>query len=542
MSRNTVSGNIVDIINEKIVPGEIVIEDGRIVEINPTGRTYANYITPGLIDAHVHVESSMLVPSEFARIASTFGTVATVSDPHEVANVLGVEGVEFMIENASKTPFKFYFGVPSCVPATPFESAGASLAAEDIAYLFDKYDLKYLSEMMNFPGVLNEFPDVIEKMEVAKKRGKPIDGHAPGLRGKDAEKYVGAGISTDHECFSLEEAIDKIADGMKVLIREGSAAKNFNELSKLIEARPDAVMLCSDDKHPDDLLRGHINLLVRRSLEKGYNIFKILRVAVLNPIEHYSLDVGALRLGDPADFIVVDDLKKFNVLKTYINGELVAENGKTLIDPVETEPKNNFKAEPIEAGDLAVKATVEKIRVIEAYDGQLITGKIEADAKIENGELVPDTSRDILKICVINRYDKADPAVAFIKGFGLAKGAIASSVAHDSHNIVAVGTSDEELAKVVNEVIKNRGGLAISDESEISSLPLPIAGIMSADDGRKVAELYEKIDSKAKGLGSRLKAPFMTLSFMALLVIPSLKLGDKGLFDGDKFEFVDVQL
>jgi len=538
-----ITANIVDIINRKIFPGTVAVEDGKIKSIVKDDKLKPeNYILPGFIDAHVHIESSMLVPSEFARLAVVHGTVATVSDPHEIANVLGVEGVKYMIENGSKVPFKFYFGAPSCVPATTFETSGATITAGDIRLLFEKYGLKYLSEMMNFPGVLNDFPDVMDKIKVAKEFGLPIDGHAPGLKGEYLIKYVSAGISTDHECFELDEAIDKIYNNMKILIREGSAAKNFDTLYKLVDARPDMCMFCSDDKHPDGLAVGHINELVKRTMARGSDLFNVLRIASLNPVLHYNLDVGLLSDGDDADFIVVDNLKDFNVLKTYIRGQLAAENGKTLIESVPAEQPNIFNAEKKDIYDFHISPSGKKLRVIEAYDGQLITNEIIADEKIENGCLISDIENDILKIAVVNRYQNAKPALGFIKSFGLKRGAIASSVGHDSHNIIAVGSSDEELCKAVNAIIEHKGGMAVVEGNSVEVLSLPVAGLMSTVDGYTVAEKYSNLNNKAKELGSNLHAPFMTLSFMALLVIPSLKLSDKGLFDGNKFEFVDLHV
>lgn len=544
MSTFNISGNIVDIAHKWIFPGTVCVEKGKVKSIDrdKSGKEYDNYLMPGFIDSHVHIESSMMAPSEFARMASVHGTVASVSDPHEIANVLGVEGVHFMIENAKQVPFKIYFGASPCVPATPFESSGAALGAGEIRELFEKEDLKYLSEMMNYPGVLNSFPDVMEKIAIAQDYGVPVDGHSPGLRGKDAEKYISAGISTDHECTSLEEAIDKIYYGMKISIREGSAAKNYDALHKLVEVRPEMCMFCSDDKHPDDLVKSHIDQLVRRSVEKGYNLFRVLRVATKTPIDHYGLDVGMLRPGDDADFIEVNNLEEFKVLKTFIKGELVAENGKTLMKSIRITPINKFVASPKKPEDFRVEAKGGMIRVIDAADGQLLTGEVHTDPKIENGNLVSDTENDILKITVINRYEDAPPAIGFIMNFGLKSGAIASSVAHDSHNIIAVGTGDEEICKAVNAIIEAKGGIAAVDGDVINVLPLPLAGIMSDDDGFTVAQKYTEIDKKARDLGSSLSAPFMTLSFMALLVIPSLKLSDKGLFDGTKFEFTKLQV
>ncbi len=536
-----IKGNIVDIVAEKIFKGELHIENKKISAVIPNENiTETQYILPGLIDAHIHIESSMLIPSEFARLASTHGTVATVSDPHEIANVLGIDGVKFMIENGKKVPFKFFFGAPSCVPATPFENAGASLGPAEVEELLKMKEIKYLAEMMNFPGVLIEDAEVMAKLSSAKKHDKPVDGHAPGLKGKDAQKYVRAGISTDHECFTVEEALDKMNEGMFVQIREGSAAKNFDSLIELMEKYSDKIMLCSDDKHPNDLEQGHINQMIKRAIAKGYELLSILKSCTLNPIRHYKLDVGMLQLGDDADFILIDNPKDFNVLKTFVKGQLIAENGKTLIKSIEEKTPNLFVAKAISLSDLRVEAQLGKIKVIQAIDDQLITKSILKNALIKRNNVISDPQNDVLKLVVLNRYEAAKPSIGFISGFGFKNGAIASSVAHDSHNIIAVGATDDELLEAINLVIKNTGGVSWVNAKEQMVLPLPVAGIMSNQDGFKVAKMYDEIDKKAKLLGGNLKAPFMTLSFMALLVIPELKLSDKGLFDGNRFSFTEL--
>ncbi|GAB3198111.1 adenine deaminase [Pontibacter aydingkolensis] len=537
----TVSGHIIDIQQQDIYTGTVHVSNGRISKIVREATDANNYILPGFVDAHVHVESSMLVPSEFARLAVPHGTVATVSDPHEIGNVLGLEGVEYMIENGNKVPFKFYFGAPSCVPATPFETAGAEITAADIEKLFQRDEVKYLAEMMNWPGVLNRDPDVMKKIALAQKYNKAVDGHAPGLRGEQAAQYAAAGITTDHECFTAEEALNKLAVGMKILIREGSAAKNFEALIPLLPEHYQNIMFCSDDKHPDNLVEGHINLLVKRALAKGNDLFHVLRAACVNPVLHYKLDVGLLCEGDPADFILIDNPESFNIKATYINGQLVAEQGKSKIEFTPSEEINNFDTDEKAAEQFKVAAAdATKIRVIEAYDGQLITKEVWAEAKIENGFIEGDVEKDVLKLAVVNRYENTIPAVAFIKNVGLKEGAIASSVGHDSHNIIAVGVDDESLARAVNLIIQAKGGVAAVGLGREELLPLPVAGIMSAQDGYKVAEAYSAIDKMSKEMGSKLESPFMTLSFMALLVIPSLKLSDKGLFNGDVFQFVPV--
>lgn len=537
-----IQGQIVDIPNRRIYSGEITIANGKITLITEKEHNVKTYILPGFIDSHIHIESSMLVPSEFAKIAVLHGTVATISDPHEIANVLGKDGVHYMIENGKKVPLKFHFGAPSCVPATLFETAGAVIDSEQIRELMASPDIYYLSEMMNYPGVLFDDEEVLKKIAWAKHYNKPVDGHAPGLRGTSIEKYIRAGISTDHECFTYDEAAEKLSLGMKVLIREGSAAKNFEALIDLLPEHFDNLMFCSDDKHPDDLIVGHINLLCARAVAKGFDVFKILHMACINPVKHYKMNVGLLQKNDAADFIVVEDLANFKVLKTYINGELVAENGQSFVKHVNFEKPNNFNTSKKEISDFEISSSASKIRVIEALEGQLITNEIHHKPKIENGKIVSDTANDILKMAVVNRYQNAAPAIAFIKNFGLKKGAIASSVAHDCHNIVVVGTSDEEICKAVNILIENNGGVCAVNGTEIKSLALPVAGIMSDKNGWETGKLYQEIDAMSKQLGSNLKAPFMTLSFMALLVIPDLKLSDKGLFSGNSFSFVDLEV
>ena len=542
----SITGNLVDVHQKKIYPAEIAVENGKIIsikEIHHSPFTIDHYILPGFIDAHVHIESSMLVPSEFARLAVVHGTVATVSDPHEIANVCGMKGVEFMIANGKTSPFKFHFGAPSCVPATNFETAGAALDSNDVKKLLENDDIFYLSEMMNFPGVLNEDEEVMKKISAAHHLLKPVDGHAPGLRGDDAKKYIAAGITTDHECFTREEALDKLQNGMKVIIREGSAAKNFEALIDLLHEYPNQMMFCSDDKHPDSLVRSHINQLCARAVVKGIDLFKILQAACINPVHHYKMKVGLLNEGDAADLIVVKDLKTFEVLETYIDGRLVAENGKSKIESVKTGIVNRFDCDPIKRDDLYIhRPANQEIQVIEALDGQLITNKYPQDVdplvEEEEDELASNTDIDILKIVVVNRYVHSKVAVAFIKNFGLKSGALASSVAHDSHNIVAVGVNDESIRDAVNMIIEHKGGVSfVSDDTEMI-VPLPVAGLMSNEDGYKVAEQYSLIDKAVKYAGCSLSAPFMTLSFMALLVIPHLKLSDLGLFDGDKFELL----
>ncbi len=535
-----IKANLADVWKKEIYPAEISVVDGRINVIRRIDEQCSKFVLPGFVDSHVHIESSLLTPVEFARLAVTHGTVATVSDPHEIANVCGMAGVDFMIENGKKTPFKFYFGAPSCVPATNFETAGASLDSDDVKRLLQRPEVKYLSEMMNFPGVLHKDEEVMKKIKAAHESGKPVDGHAPGLRGEAARQYIHAGISTDHECFTAAEALEKLGFGMKILIREGSAAKNFEALAELLHEHSGEMMLCSDDKHPDSLLIGHINQVCARAVAKGIPLFNVLQAACVNPVLHYKLEVGMLRIGDPADFIVANDLKDFEVAQTYIDGNLVAENGKSFISSASGSAINFFECNPILPDELKVEMVDDRsINIIEALDGQLITNKLSEQPKVSGGYVVTDTDRDLLKLVVVNRYKKAPIAVSFIKNFGIKQGAIASSVAHDSHNIIAVGVDDASLAKAINLVINEKGGLSCVSNDAEKILPLPVAGLMSLDDGYKVAAAYTELDNMAKNvLGSTLASPYMTLSFMALLVIPHLKLSDKGLFDGDSFSFV----
>lgn len=538
MNAFTIQGNLVDIPARTIRPIEVAVSDGRIRRISPIAGPVSGYLMPGFIDAHVHVESSMLIPSEFARLAVTHGTVATISDPHEIANVLGVEGVEYMIDNGKQVPFHFFFGAPSCVPATTFETAGASIDAEQVGRLLERPEVLYLSEMMNFPGVLNGDVEVLKKIAHAQRLGKPVDGHAPGLRGDLAERYIKAGMSTDHECFTAEEALDKLKHGMWVQIREGSAAKNFEALHGLLNDHWERLMLCSDDKHPDSLVLGHLDVICARAVTAGIDVFKVLQAACLNPIQHYKLSVGQLREGDPADFIVVQDLVTFKALKTFIRGQLVAEEGRSRIGRVKAGTPNNFDCLPKRPGDFRVPASEEDLLVIEPYDGQLITGKVWMRPTVANEACLADPSRDLLKIAVVNRYAEAPVAVGWITNMGLQRGAIASCVAHDSHNIVVVGTNDEDICAAVNAVIAARGGVSLADGPLQMTLALPVAGIMSDADAYEVARDYSAMDRAAKALGCTMAAPYMTLSFMALLVIPHLKMSDLGLFDGDSFRLI----
>jgi adenine deaminase len=541
MQTNTIQGQYVDILNKRIYPANVLIQEGIIVSITESTEAPNQFILPGFIDSHVHIESSMLVPSSFARMAVVHGTIGTISDPHEIANVCGLEGVQYMIDNGKKVPFHFFFGAPSCVPATQFETAGAIINSEAITKLLSSPDIYYLSEMMNFPGVLHQDAEVMEKIKAAHAIGKPVDGHAPGLMGDLAKQYIAAGISTDHECFTIEEAVDKLSFGMHILIREGSAAKNFEALYELIDDHPKKVMLCSDDKHPDSLLEGHINQLCARAVAKGINVFNVLRAACINPVIHYQLPTGCARVNDPANLIVVENLTHFKVLENYINGQLVAKEGQSMIKPIEATPINQFNALPLTIADLklplaAYPSNNGMVPVIHAIDGQLITNLVWVEPTILDNELIANIENDILKVVVYNRYHAAKPKIGLIQSFGFKTGAIASTVAHDSHNIIAVGVDDESILKAINLVVHERGGISCVHGGLSKVIGLPVAGLMSTADPYQVANDYIEIDKMAKSLGTQLGSPFMTLSFMALLVIPHIKMSDLGLFDGDQFK------
>lgn len=541
MQATTIQGQYVDILNKRIYPASVLIQEGLIVSITELKEAPSQFILPGFIDSHVHIESSMLVPSSFARLAVVHGTIGTISDPHEIANVCGLEGVQYMIDNGKKVPFHFFFGAPSCVPATQFETAGASIDSAATAKLLASPDIYYLSEMMNFPGVLHQDAEVMQKIKAAHQIGKPVDGHAPGLMGDLAKQYIEAGISTDHECFTLEEAVDKLSFGMHILIREGSAAKNFEALYELIDDHPKKIMLCSDDKHPDSLLEGHINQLCARAVAKGIDVFNVLRAACINPVVHYKLPTGFARANDPANLIIVKDLVNFKVIETYIDGQLVAKEGVSLIEAIQATAINQFNAMPLVLADLnlPVKDYPSKdglVPVMQAIDGQLITNLIWDKPLIQENEIKADSEKDILKVVVYNRYHSAKPKIGLIQSFGFKTGAIASTVAHDSHNIIAVGVEDESILKAINMVVQEKGGISCVRQNETKVIGLPVAGLMSTADPYQVANEYIEIDQMAKSLGTKLGSPFMTLSFMALLVIPHIKMSDLGLFDGDQFK------
>jgi len=532
--------NLIDIHNREIYPSHITIKDGCINSIKKVKEEASRYMLPAFIDAHVHIESSMVTPVAFSREAVRHGTIGIISDPHEIANVLGEEGVKFMVENAKRTPLKILFGAPSCVPATPFESSGANIDAAGIERMLNIPEVGYLSEMMNYPGVVQDDPEVMKKLKLARRLGVPVDGHAPGVRGEELKKYAGAGITTDHECFSYDEAVDKIGQGMHILIREGSGAKNYKALIPLLKEFPGKVMFCTDDLHPDDLVQGHINKIVKRTIAEGYDLFDTLRAASLHAQSHYKLEAGLLRVGDPADFILVDSPENMDVLATYINGDPVFIDGSVNIPESATVPVNKFLIGKIEANQISVQPEEDQMRIIQAIDGELITRQMMATPRVENGNVVSDVENDILKIVVVNRYEKAPPAVGFINGFGLKAGALVSSIGHDSHNIICVGANEKSITESINWVIQHKGGIAVHDGKIVHGLPLEIAGIMSSGSAEYAAGKYKQLSEIAATLGTGLKAPFMTLAFMALLVIPELKMSDKGLFDGTTFSFTPL--
>ena len=534
-----ISGKIIDLQERRMYPGTITITKGKIEKIVDTENVPDVYIMPGLVDAHVHIESSMLTPSHFAVAVVKHGTIAVVSDPHEIANVLGVSGVKFMLDNADTVPVKMMFGAPSCVPATNAESSGARIDSGEIAELLKDGRIGYLAEMMNFPGVIYDDVEVHRKLSLAREMGVPIDGHAPGLTGEDLKKYIQSGITTDHECSDIDEALEKISGGMKILIREGSAAKNLDALDKLISLYPDQVMLCTDDLHPETLAKGHINKIVSRLVRKGYDLFDVLRAASVNAVDHYGIKMGLLKPGDAADFIVVDNPENMNVLQTWIDGTCVYDGEKALFSPGTVAKINKFNCSRIRAEDLRVNREGDQMRVIVAINGELATFT-EIVSAGSDPVVYPRLEDDILKIVIKERYHDGVPAVGFIKGFGLKEGAMATSVAHDSHNIIAVGVTDREIAEAINMIVDAEGGMSVVSDEETGILKLPVAGIMSDMPVTAMAQRYERLTETVKSLGCKLDAPYMTLSFMALLVIPELKLSDKGLFDGLAFRHVPL--
>ena len=561
---------ILDVIANTIYPASITIKDGMFSEVTPivvtddTELDFDGLVLPGLIDAHIHIESSMLTPAQFAKIAVRYGVTSAVCDPHEIANVLGIEGVEFMIENASQVPFNFYFTAPSCVPATPFETSGYSLGVSEIEYLLQKDEIIGLGEMMNFPGVINGDEEVLKKLDLARKYKKPIDGHAPLLSGENLDKYLEHDILTDHECVSFLEAFEKKRKGMKIMVREGSSAKNMEDIFNFkdsiydlefggLEEIPPSVLenniyslmfdfIVSDDKNSVDLVQGYLNESIKKAVDLGIGVLKAIDMTTVNPAYFYKLNSGVIVENAQADFIVIDELDTFKVLKTYIAGECVFDGENVLFDVPEVEAENsmNVGLKTPQDFDINYDGDECEVNVIKCFDGQLLTEKETATLKTKDGVIQSDILNDILKISVVERHGKNHVSNGFIKGFGLKKGAIASSIAHDSQNIVVIGYNSKDMADAVNRVIENKGGLAVESEDFDDSLSLPIAGLMTNEDAFEVASKLKHLQKMAYALGCEINEPFMTMAFMSLLVMPSIKLSDKGLFDVDSFEFMDV--
>ncbi len=536
----TIEGNIVDVVTRTTKKG-IVYFDTKIRKIEYDDTVLKNqYIMPGFVDAHVHIESSMLTPVEYSKVALKHGVVAAITDPHEIANVCGLDGVLFMIENAIHTPMKIFFGAPSCVPATDFETSGGKILPNDIEYLFKNSYCSHLSEMMNYPGVIFNDTSVCEKIAIAQKYGMVIDGHAPLLNGNDLQKYIDAGISTDHECTNLTEAYEKIAKGMKIMLRNSSASKDFDVLIDLIKTHPDDVMLCTDDCHPDDLYKGYINKMVKVAIDKGYNFYDVMCAATKNIVNHYNFNIGLLQQGDDADFIVLDNIDDFHIRSTYISGNEVFSNNTIQFSPFKSEVVNNFYTNIIDERSIVAKNINKPINVIQIVPDSLLTKRIDFLPSNNAPTITSDIKTDILKVVVLNRYTESKPQVGFIKGYGLKKGSIASTVAHDSHNIIAVGVTDDAIVGVIKRIQQLKGGLVVYDGKEYRELGLPFAGLMSDKPCEIVAKEYEQLNSFAKTLGTQLNTPFMTLAFLSLLVIPELKIGDKGLFDVNQFKFIEL--
>ncbi len=531
-----IRGNLLNVFTEEIYSAEIGFENGLISCVKPVDGNFNTLILPGFIDSHIHIESSMLCPSRFAEAVIPHGTTSVIADPHEIANVMGVNGINYMFEDASTVPLKMFLTAPSCVPATKFETSGGIITSKDIDALLKRPEFVGLGEVMNFPGVIGQDPDVIEKLEVAHAHKKPIDGHAPMLSGTELCSYVAAGISTDHESTTPSEAFEKRRLGMKIMMREGSSAKNLKALAAV-----GGDFIVSDDKDPEDLVEGHVDKMLLKAIEYGIDPVKALKMVTLNPAEHYSLNNGNLVPGKAADMVIVDDIEKLNVKKVYIDGKLVSNNGTLNFEVNPLKLQSTFKSSPKKPDDFNLYSDSPKtVRVIEIIEDQLITHKTTAHLNIQNGNLMADIENDVLKIAVVERYGNNRMTNGFIKGFNLKNGAIASSVAHDSHNIIVIGTNSTDMTKAVNSVITNNGGLSVVSNGKVTDLKLPLAGLMSDRTAKEVAKDLTILKQLVRDLGSNLSSPFMTMSFLALLVIPNLKISDKGLFDVEKFEFVNL--
>ncbi len=532
-----VRGNLLNVSTEEVYGAEITYLNGIITCVKAVHGNYKGLILPGFIDAHIHIESSLLTPSRFAEAVVPHGTTSIVADPHEIANVMGLNGINYMVNDASTVPLKVYLTAPSCVPATPFETSGGVISEYEIEKLLEDKNVVALGEMMNFPGVINEDQNVIAKLKAAKRIGKPVDGHAPLLSGSELCKYIMSGISTDHECTTKKEALEKRRLGMKLMLREGSSAKNLKELASI-----GGYFIVSDDKDPGDLLQGHVDGMLRKAFEYGIDPIEALKMVTLNPGEHYNLNTGNIVPGKAADLIFIDNLKDLNIEKVIVDGNLVAQNGRPLFDVKPKEIPSTFKLKPKNHSNFDVpgKKSKETVRVIEMLEDQLITHESSAVLKLVDGNLKSDLGNDILKIAVVERYGNERISNAFIKGFGLKDGAIASSVAHDSHNIITVGTNSQDMTKAVNTVLRNKGGLAAVSKDIFYELELPVAGLMSTKSALEVSSDLKILHDAVLDMGSKLKSPFMSMSFMTLLVIPKLKISDMGLFDVEKFDFVEL--
>ncbi|DAB17033.1 TPA: adenine deaminase [Candidatus Gastranaerophilales bacterium HUM_18] len=546
------NANIVNVLSEEIHKADIAIKDGIIAGI---GENYSGekeidiqgaYVTPSFIDGHVHLESTMMLPSEFAKVALPAGTTTVIIDPHEISNVLGLHGISFMHEAVKNLPLDVYTMLPSCVPATPFETSGFDLNSYDLSLLIDKPWVLGLAEMMNFPGVLNQDNNVMAKLELAKSRGKCIDGHAPYLHGKDLCAYIASGVKSDHECTTPDEAVEKLRLGMYVMVREGTAAKDLDALMPVLKTcNTRKCILVTDDRHPADL-KEHINGMVRRAVEAGVDPVKAIQIASLNTAEYFGLkNLGAIAPGYKADLLILPDLKTFKPDLVIKNGVVAAENGKLIAELPENEAlavRNSVNVRWITPEDFRIEANGSKVTALEVIPHQLITKSVVSEVKIEDGNAVSNIDNDTLKICVIERHRATgNIGKGFVKGFNLKCGAIASTVAHDSHNMIVIGTNDADMYAAAVALIKCKGGkVVVKDGEVISELPLPIAGLMSDRNFDYVVNKCEELNKTAHSIGCRIEDPFMTMGFLSLPVIPELKVTDKGVFDTNKFDFIDI--
>lgn len=531
MTVKHVDGQLVDVLRGEIYPACVNFDENNIVRIERKLAAPPQYILPGLIDAHVHIESSLLTPYRFAEKAVAHGTTAVVANPHEIANVMGMAGIRYMVDDGKSTPLRFFYSAPSSVPSTAMETSGAVIGWKEVREMLSTGDFVSLGEVMDVPGVLREDPALMSKIEVAVQFGKPIDGHAPGLGGYDLDRYVMAGISTDHECTTVREAEEKDRKGMTVMVREGSAARNLNALMPF--ASKHKHFLVTDDLSAVDMADGHVDSLLRKAVAAGMDPIHAIRAASMWPAQHYGLPGGSVYLNGPADLVVVDDLIHFTVLETWIGGRLVAKDGRPLFAGAPTTVPPGIASGEVLAKDLRVtsRRPVATVRVIKVLPDEVSSLAGTADLDVDDSAVLTDPSRDILLMAVVNRYRPASPAVAFVSGFRLSRGAMASSVAHDSHNLIGVGTDPALLALALNAVAAQGGGYYVTDAVNSVRLELPVAGLMSPLPWDEVARKEGEINAFLQGMGCPLPAPFMTLSFQSLLTVPDLKLGDRGLFD-----------